>query len=270
MPETVALVGLGLIGSSIARGARTYGLAQTIVAVDRDPAVLVIGGGQAGLAIAARLTALGIDALIVDREARVGDNWRQRYHALVLHNQVQVNHLPYMPFPKTWPTYIPKDKLANWLEAYAEAMELNVWTGTEFVGGRYDEAERRWSLTVRSGETGAGRFGLYVSGNYLLKYSERTPATTGFVSTDYVGTERGSPDQTYPHFKGLGTIDWSVGPVTASVTGRYIDNVDEIAAENALKSRLYGDVQLQFRPAWLDSKLALTFGVMPPSAFSAF
>ncbi len=61
---------------------------------DRDPDVLVVGGGQAGLAIAARLKQLKIDALIVDREARVGDNWRKRYHALTLHNQVQVNHLP--------------------------------------------------------------------------------------------------------------------------------------------------------------------------------
>ncbi len=130
------------------------------------------------------------------------------------------------------------------------------------------------TLTVRSGETGAGQFGLYVSGNYLLKYAERTPDTDGFVSTDYVGTERGSPDQTYPHFKGLATIDWAIGPVAASVTGRYIDNVQEIAAVNELKSRLYGDVQLAFRPAWMDSKMALTFGVNnvfdkdPPACFS--
>ncbi len=96
----------------------------------RDPAVLVVGGGQAGLSIAARLTQLQIDTLIVDRERRVGDNWRNRYHALTLHNQVQVNHLPYMPFPPNWPTYIPKDKLAAWFEAYVEAMELNYWTGT--------------------------------------------------------------------------------------------------------------------------------------------
>jgi cation diffusion facilitator CzcD-associated flavoprotein CzcO len=116
----------------------------------RDPEVVVVGGGQAGLAIAARLSQLKVDTLVVEKHARVGDNWRHRYHALTLHNQVQVNHLPYMPFPPNWPTYIPKDKLANWLEAYAEAMELNVWTGTEFVGGRYDEAERRWSLTMRS------------------------------------------------------------------------------------------------------------------------
>lgn len=116
---------------------------------DRDPDVLVIGGGQAGLAIAARLTHLQIDTLIVDREARIGDNWRKRYHALTLHNQVHVNHLPYMPFPRNWPTYIPKDKLANWFESYVESLELNFWTGTEFEGGSYDEAIGRWAVTLR-------------------------------------------------------------------------------------------------------------------------
>jgi cation diffusion facilitator CzcD-associated flavoprotein CzcO len=116
---------------------------------DRDPAVLVIGGGQSGLCIAARLKQLQVDTLIVDRGLRIGDNWRNRYHALTLHNQVQVNHLPYMLFPPNWPTYIPKDKLANWFEAYVESMELNYWTGTEFEGGTYDEKEARWSVVLR-------------------------------------------------------------------------------------------------------------------------
>ena len=116
---------------------------------DRDPVVLVVGGGQAGLAIAARLKQLQVDALIVDSEARIGDNWRKRYHALTLHNQVQVNHLPYMPFPPNWPVYIPKDKLANWFEAYVEAMELNYWTAITFESGAYDAAGDRWSVVLR-------------------------------------------------------------------------------------------------------------------------
>lgn len=116
---------------------------------DREPAVLVVGGGQAGLSIAARLIHLGVDTLIIDRHERVGDNWRKRYHALTLHNQVHVNHLPYMPFPPTWPTYIPKDMLAHWFEAYAESMELNFWTGIELMDGVYDEVAKKWTATLR-------------------------------------------------------------------------------------------------------------------------
>jgi putative flavoprotein involved in K+ transport len=116
---------------------------------DRDPAVLVVGAGQAGLCIAARLTDLQVDTLIVDRQAQVGDNWRKRYHALTLHNQMRVNHLPFMKFPSNWPTYIPKDKFAGWLATYAESMELNVWTETDFEGGTYDERTGRWSVRLR-------------------------------------------------------------------------------------------------------------------------
>jgi len=116
---------------------------------DRDPAVLVVGGGQAGLSVAARLTQLQIDTLIVDRWPRIGDNWRKRYHALVLHNQTHVNHLPYMTFPPTWPHYIPKDKIASWFEAYVESQDLNYWAGTDFEGGCYHEAQRRWTVTLR-------------------------------------------------------------------------------------------------------------------------
>ncbi len=119
---------------------------------DRDPAVLVVGAGQAGLSIAAQLTTMGVDTLLVDRGQRIGDTWRNRYHALTLHNQKRVNHLPFMPFPPNWPTYIPKDKLAGWFEAYAESMELNVWTSTVFEGGAYDEGSRTWSVTLRRGD----------------------------------------------------------------------------------------------------------------------
>jgi cation diffusion facilitator CzcD-associated flavoprotein CzcO len=119
---------------------------------DRDPAVLVVGAAQAGLSVAARLTLLGVDALVVDREARIGDSWRRRYHALTLHNETRVNHLPYMPFPRSWPVFIPKDMLANWFEIYAEAMELNVWSDTELTAGSWDDAAQRWNVVLRRGD----------------------------------------------------------------------------------------------------------------------
>jgi len=116
---------------------------------ESDPAVIVVGGGQAGLSIAARLHQLGIDTLIVDRHNRIGDNWRTRYHSLTLHNEVYVNHLPYLPFPPTFPVYIPKDKLANWFESYVEAMELNFWTDHELVAGTFDDKNAQWRVTLR-------------------------------------------------------------------------------------------------------------------------
>ncbi|MBL6455605.1 NAD(P)/FAD-dependent oxidoreductase [Belnapia sp. T6] len=119
---------------------------------DRDPAVLVVGAAQAGLSAAARLTLLGIDTLVIDREERIGDSWRQRYHALTLHNETRVNHLPYMPFPRSWPVFIPKDMLANWFEIYAEAMELNVWTRTELTSGSWDEAAQCWDVVLKRGD----------------------------------------------------------------------------------------------------------------------
>lgn len=119
---------------------------------DHDPAVLVVGGGQAGLGVAARLTHLGVDTLIVDKYPRIGDNWRTRYHSLTLHNEVYVNHMPYMPFPSTWPVYIPKDMLANWFEHYVEALELNYWAGTEMTEAQYDDAKGEWTVTLKKSD----------------------------------------------------------------------------------------------------------------------
>ena len=121
--------------------------------LDRDPEVLIVGMGHAGLSTAARLNQIGIDTLVIDRQKRVGDNWRKRYHALTLHNQVHTNHLPYMLFPPNWPKYIPKDKLGNWFEAYAESMEINHWLETELIQAKYDKDNSVWIVQVKqSGE----------------------------------------------------------------------------------------------------------------------
>jgi cation diffusion facilitator CzcD-associated flavoprotein CzcO len=122
---------------------------------DRDPDVIVIGAGQSGLMAAARLGQLNVSTLVVERSERVGDVWRKRYRSLRLHNEICMNHFAYMPFPDTWPVYIPKDKLSDWLEFYADSMELNVWTNTVFLGGEYDKSERRWTvrLSLADGST---------------------------------------------------------------------------------------------------------------------
>ena len=122
---------------------------ESIKFSNRDPVVLVVGGGQAGLAVAARLGQLEIETLVIDKHDRIGDNWRKRYHSLALHNQIHVNHLPYLPFPPTWPKYIPKDMLANWFELYADVMQVNFWTGAELINANYDGRLNHWVATVR-------------------------------------------------------------------------------------------------------------------------
>ncbi|OAP59200.1 hypothetical protein AYL99_06498 [Fonsecaea erecta] len=116
---------------------------------DSEPVVLVIGAGQGGLTIAARLQMLGVDTLVIDSEDRVGDNWRRRYHQLVLHDPVWYDHMPYLEFPSTWPIFTPKDKLAEWFEAYAKILELNVWVKTVIESSSWDETERVWTVKLR-------------------------------------------------------------------------------------------------------------------------
>jgi len=116
---------------------------------DREPTVLIVGGGQAGLSLAATLGRLDVDTLVIDRLPRVGDCWRTRYHSLALHNNTEFNHLPYLPFPPSFPTYLPKDMIADWFETYAWAMEINFWTGTELSSAAYDDATKAWRATVR-------------------------------------------------------------------------------------------------------------------------
>ncbi|KAH7040920.1 flavin-binding monooxygenase-like protein [Microdochium trichocladiopsis] len=113
-----------------------------------EPAVLIIGAGQGGLSLAARLKMQNVDALIVDRQKRVGDNWRNRYRRLVLHDPVWLDHLPYVNFPDHWPIYTPKDKLGDFFEAYVNLLELNVWLETELVSSEWDDAKQQWTVTV--------------------------------------------------------------------------------------------------------------------------
>ncbi|ODQ63190.1 FAD/NAD(P)-binding domain-containing protein [Nadsonia fulvescens var. elongata DSM 6958] len=114
-----------------------------------EPAVVIVGAGQGGLNVAARLKTMGVSSLIIDKNETVGDNWRNRYKFLVLHDPVWYDHLPYIPFPATWPIFTPKDKLGDWFEAYAKAMELNVWMKTTVDSATYDHVSGVWAVTVQ-------------------------------------------------------------------------------------------------------------------------
>jgi putative flavoprotein involved in K+ transport len=120
---------------------RTLGFAK-------QPYVVVIGGGQAGIILGARLKKLGVPAIIVEKNPKPGDSWRNRYKSLCLHDPVWYDHLPYLPFPDDWPVFSPKDKIGDWLESYTKLMELNYWPSTECKSARWDDAQQEWQVTV--------------------------------------------------------------------------------------------------------------------------
>ncbi|KAK7032645.1 hypothetical protein VNI00_012910 [Paramarasmius palmivorus] len=119
---------------------------------DTEPTALIVGGGQSGLDVAARLKALGVNHLIIEKNPRIGDSWRNRYEALCLHDPVWYDHMPYLPFPPNWPAYSPSVKLAGWLESYAEFMELNVWTSSTVESASLDSKTNEWKVVVRKGD----------------------------------------------------------------------------------------------------------------------
>jgi putative flavoprotein involved in K+ transport len=131
-----------------ARAAEVEGIGR-----DRDPYVVVVGGGQGGIALGARLRQLGLDHVVLDRHERPGDQWRSRYKSLCLHDPVWYDHLPYLPFPPNWPIFAPKDKIGDWLEMYARVMEVNYWGSTTCRNATWDDAQKEWTVTVdRAGE----------------------------------------------------------------------------------------------------------------------
>ena len=118
-----------------------------------QPYCLVIGGGQGGIALGARLKRLGVPTIVIDKHERPGDQWRKRYRSLHLHDPVWYDHMPYLPFPDHWPVFAAKDKIGDWLEMYVKVMELNYWSNTECRAARYDEAAGEWTVDlVRDGE----------------------------------------------------------------------------------------------------------------------
>ncbi|HEX6144227.1 MAG TPA: NAD(P)/FAD-dependent oxidoreductase [Geminicoccaceae bacterium] len=126
---------------------------EATLGYERQPYCVIVGGGQGGIALGARLKRLGVPTIIVERNERPGDSWRRRYKSLCLHDPVWYDHLPYLPFPSHWPVFSPKDKIGDWLESYTKIMELNYWGGTTCKSARYDEAKGEWEVVVdRNGE----------------------------------------------------------------------------------------------------------------------
>ncbi|KAL9611777.1 MAG: hypothetical protein Q9167_003588 [Letrouitia subvulpina] len=143
-------------------------LAQKSMEHGHEPAVLILGAGQGGLTMAARLKQLSVDTLVIDQNRRVGDNWRKRYRQL---------------------KFTPKDKLADWFEYYVGILELNVWTSTALDASEWNDETRRWTVTVKQDIGGSPKFRKFHPRHIIL--------ATGHAGEPYL------PSNIDPHvFKG--------------------------------------------------------------------
>ncbi|MBV7327190.1 NAD(P)/FAD-dependent oxidoreductase [Chloroflexi bacterium TSY] len=121
----------------------------------QQPYCVIIGGGQGGIGLGARLKRLEVPTIIIEKNDRPGDSWRKRYKSLCLHDPVWYDHMPYLPFPEHWPIFSPKDKIGDWLETYTKIMELNYWSSSECTSASYDEKAQEWVVNVvRRGSNG--------------------------------------------------------------------------------------------------------------------
>ncbi|HMQ57337.1 MAG TPA: NAD(P)/FAD-dependent oxidoreductase, partial [Rhizobiaceae bacterium] len=154
----------------------------------RQPYCLIIGGGQGGIALAARLRQLNVPAIVVEKNARAGDSWRNRYRSLVLHDPVWYDHLPYIPFPDNWPVFTPKDKMGDWLEMYVKAMEIDYWGATECRKAVWNHEAKEWAVTVlRDGEEIVlrPRQLVFATGSYGPPREIDLPGAERFAGTQY-------------------------------------------------------------------------------------
>jgi putative flavoprotein involved in K+ transport len=125
---------------------------------------VIIGAGQAGLATAYHLQRCGRSSLILDGNARVGDNWRTHWDSLRLYSPTGSDGLPGMKFPGPKWSYPTKDQVADYLEAYAERFALPVRNRArvermEFVHGRYALRLGPETITADNVVVATGTFG---------------------------------------------------------------------------------------------------------------
>ncbi len=140
---------------------------------ERRTGTVVVGAGQAGLATAYFLTRAGHDCLVLDENARVGDQWRRRWDSLQLNTPAKWDRLPGTPFPAPPSSFPTGRELADYLEAYAAQHRLPVVAGAhvEQVGRGSDGG---WLVT------GPG-LRVHADQVVLATGSEQVPRRPGFA-----------------------------------------------------------------------------------------
>ncbi|PRQ40775.1 putative indole-3-pyruvate monooxygenase [Rosa chinensis] len=148
--------------------------------------VVIVGAGPAGLATSACLNRLNISNVVLEREDCYASLWKNRtYDRLKLHLAKQFCELPYMPFPKNAPTYVPRKEFIQYLDTYVSTFKINPLYHRSVKAAFYDEDVEKWSVLVNNTKQG-------VQESY---YGKSLVVATGENSEGY-----------FPQTKGLGSF----------------------------------------------------------------
>lgn len=113
-----------------------------------EPSVIVIGAGPAGLAVGACLSRSDVPFIILEREDSVGASWRGHYDRLHLHTSKGTSALPFLPFPRHYPTYPSRDQVLEYLESYARTFDLEPHFQEEVISAR--SRDGGWKVRTNS------------------------------------------------------------------------------------------------------------------------
>ncbi len=140
--------------------------------------ILIIGAGPAGLATAGRLRELDLDFEIIEQADQVGAAWHNHYDRLCLHTVKDLSHLPYLPFPERYPTYVPKNALLDYFETYAEKFHIQPHFGTTATA--LVPVEEGWEVKVQDGGTWKAQTIVIASGLNRVPYWPTWPGMDSF------------------------------------------------------------------------------------------
>src|SRR5579859_5598729 len=168
---------------------RELGPAETV-----DVEVVVVGGGQAGLAMGYHLRRLGRRFVILEAEDRIGESWRGRWDSLRLFTPARYDGLPGAPFPGPPGAFPTKDEMADYLESYARRFNLPVRVGSRVTriepdGDGYLVRCRELDLRAAEVVIAAG----YTTASIPPPAADLDPAILQLHARDYRG-----PDQLRP------------------------------------------------------------------------
>ncbi len=111
---------------------------------------VIIGAGPAGLATGVCLARAGVPFVILERGDSVASSWRGHYTRLHLHTAKRHSSLPYMPFPKDTPQYVPREQVVAYLDAYRKAFDLPIRFSEEVNSVRREA--NHWTTRSTAGE----------------------------------------------------------------------------------------------------------------------